>query len=102
MMYLEVFFGAVIGGIGRLFLSRHLPPVWGTFTANMIACGILGWATNVQVVPTLLGAGVAGALSTWSTLAKEVGCLPARRGLPYLAATILTGAAIIWLASTLI
>lgn len=95
MTYLEVFVGAVLGGIGRLFLARRLPPLWGTFIANMLACALLGWAPN----SLLLAAGLAGALSTWSTLAKEVGSLPHRRGLPYLAATVLSGAVAIQLAS---
>lgn len=96
MTFLEVFAGAVLGGMGRLFLARRLPPLWGTFTANMLACALLGWAPSSLI----LGAGLAGALSTWSTLAKEVGSLPPRRGLPYLAATVACGAALIFATST--
>lgn len=95
MTFLQVFLGGAIGGVGRLFLSRTLPPLWGTFVANMLACALLGWATSHTIAPMFLGAGLAGALSTWSTLAKEVGTLPARKGLGYLAIQVAGGAVIV-------
>ncbi|MEJ5928716.1 CrcB family protein [Corynebacterium sp. H128] len=90
--------GGMCGGVMRLFLSRRLPPLWGTFCANVVACALLGWATSTAESPFFLAAGLAGALSTWSTLAKEVGTLPLRKACVYLALTLLAGTAAMWIA----
>lgn len=94
-----VFGGGMIGGMLRLMFTRLLPPLWGTFTANMVACAVLAWATANNASPLFLGAGLAGALSTWSTLAKEVGSLPCRRAIGYLVLTVACGAAVVRLFS---
>ncbi|QGU01350.1 camphor resistance protein CrcB [Corynebacterium kalinowskii] len=78
MSILAVALGGFLGGAGRLFLSRRLPAFWGTWTANMIACLILGATTSLLHSPlglALVATGGAGALSTWSTLVRELGQL---------------------------
>ncbi|MCQ9344243.1 CrcB family protein [Corynebacterium kozikiae] len=69
-----VFAGGAIGGAARYLLSK-LP--FGTLIANTAACWLLGQVmrTGTGTDSTqylLLGAGLAGALSTWSTLAGEL------------------------------
>lgn len=79
MGILIVFLGGMVGGMCRYVLARA--PQWGgipvgTLAANTIACGILGMVTQAELTALwqfFLGVGVAGALSTWSTLAKELG-----------------------------
>ena len=72
--------GAFFGGIARWALS-HIPhPRAGTFTANIAACTVLGFSMALPVAWQIgLGAGFAGAMSTWSTLAKELGEMIKRR-----------------------
>ena len=73
-----VFAGGAFGGTARYLLSK-LP--FGTLLANTAACWLLGQVmgtgtgTGTGTDSTqylLLGAGLAGALSTWSTLAGEL------------------------------
>ena len=96
--------GAALGGMtrhafgeisGRVACSA-LP---GTFFANVLACGVAGlaWSLwgNGGPAWAFAGAGFAGALSTWSTLAREIVELARTRswwavGYPVL--TALTGA----------
>lgn len=84
----SVFVGGALGGMARYLLSRLR---WGTLIANTLACLLLGWAPS----SLLLGAGIAGALSTWSTLAKELGTLITQRrwaqALGYFALTLALG-----------
>ncbi|MCQ4617426.1 CrcB family protein [Corynebacterium sp. CCUG 18816] len=71
-----VFFGGALGGATRWWISSALPPRKGTFTANAAASMVLGF--TVAMAPlwaVFIGTGFAGALSTWSTLAKEAGML---------------------------
>ncbi|MBA1836254.1 FluC/FEX family fluoride channel [Corynebacterium wankanglinii] len=72
-----VFAGGVIGGMARFGLSRLVENARAaTFAANTVACAIAGFAATTPVAWQLaLGAGLAGALSTWSTLARELGDL---------------------------
>ncbi|MBI8988782.1 FluC/FEX family fluoride channel [Corynebacterium meridianum] len=93
--------GAAFGGVGRYWLGRLLPELYGTLAANTIACFLLGIITSAETVhlspgTTLLaGMGFSGALSTWSTLAKELGELIRTgqnvRALRYGVATIVLG-----------
>lgn len=97
MIVLLVFIGGVMGGMIRLLCARSLPPLWGTFTANMIACALLAWVYSHDFSPIFWGVGVAGALSTWSTLAKEIGTLPFKTGMAYLATTVACGTGVVWI-----
>ena len=68
--------GAFFGGIARWALSRIPAPRVGTWAANMVACSVLGFVYGQGVLVAMaVGTGFAGALSTWSTLAKELGQL---------------------------
>ncbi|MBV7302751.1 CrcB family protein [Corynebacterium sp. TAE3-ERU2] len=67
--------GAFLGGMGRAWLSTHLRSPWGTLVANAAATFLLGVVFDAPLADWLLlvlGTGIAGALSTWSTLAKEI------------------------------
>lgn len=79
-----VILGAAVGAplrysIDRAIRSRHdtVYP-WGTFVVNLLACALLGLSTgaaSVVAVPQqlqhLIGPGLCGALSTYSTLSFE-------------------------------
>ena len=71
-----IFAGAFAGGASRWALARIPAPRVGTWAANMVACSILGFVSgHGGLVAMAIGTGFAGALSTWSTLAKELGQL---------------------------
>lgn len=70
-----LFIGGMCGGLGRHLLARLLPPLWATWLANTIACACLSVAMHHPEWRLTLGIGIAGALSTWSTLAAELGLL---------------------------
>ena len=84
MNWAMVIVGAAIGApmrylIDRTVQSRHdtvFP--WGTFTVNVTACAILGFITGAasattvsEPVQRLIGTGLCGALSTYSTFSFE-------------------------------
>ncbi|MFF0968931.1 fluoride efflux transporter CrcB [Streptomyces sp. NPDC003703] len=84
MNWLLVVLGAVVGApmrylTDRAVQSRHdtvFP--WGTFTVNMVGCLTLGLITGAVLaggasseVQLLLGTGLCGALTTYSTLSYE-------------------------------
>ncbi|MEZ2122749.1 MULTISPECIES: CrcB family protein [unclassified Corynebacterium] len=93
--------GAAVGGTGRYWCTRLLPQLWGTLLANTTACFLLGALVSEEVstmhpsLVLLVGAGFSGALSTWSTLSKEIGQLIRngswRTAAIYSTATILSG-----------
>lgn len=97
--------GAAFGGMTRFWFGRVSARVAcsalpGTFAANVLACAIAGFAWvawgDASIGWALAGAGFAGALSTWSTLALETVELARTRswwavGYPLL--TLATGAA---------
>lgn len=71
-----VFLGGALGGVTRWWISSALPPRKGTFTANAAASMVLGFTVAMGPLwAVFVGTGFAGALSTWSTLAKEAGML---------------------------
>ena len=82
MTLLLVFVGGAIGAPLRYLTDRaiaaRLDPVfpWGTFTVNVAASLLLGVLTGAATsllgwLPPLLGTGLAGALSTYSTFGYE-------------------------------
>ncbi|WP_313286640.1 fluoride efflux transporter FluC [Corynebacterium vitaeruminis] len=108
MIILAIALGGFLGGILRYLLSKTLPALWGTFAANAAACLLLGYASAASLSPAvtaLLGTGIAGALSTWSTLAKELGGLGKSRSYRrlgvYLVGTVLVGVACVMLGRAL-
>ncbi len=74
---LAIALGGALGGLARWALS-FLGPIRGTLAANTLACGLLGLCMAIGIEGfwgVFLITGVAGAFSTWSTLAKELGGL---------------------------
>lgn len=107
MIALWVGLGAVVGAPLRYLTDRamqrrfaHRLPV-GTLTVNLVASLVLGVLAGVSgldpAVAALVGTGLCGALSTWSTFAFEVVELGTRleRALAagYLALTVVAGLA---------
>lgn len=94
-----VFVGAMIGAplrylTDRTVQSRHdsLFP-WGTLTANLAGCLILGGLTGAGLaLPTpllaLLGTGLCGALTTYSTFSYETLRLVEEKSYFYAAANV--------------
>jgi len=79
-----VLVGGAVGAVARLALERLLPVQpgrwpWGTFTANVAGCLLLGYlATRLleRLPPStyrrpLLGTGLCGALTTFSSVQVE-------------------------------
>lgn len=98
MTVLLVAAGGALGGVGRYLLS-HLPR--GTLIANTIACLLLGLSTRFDATQALLlGAGIAGALSTWSTFAGELADLIEAkhfaRAAGYLVSSVVLGSLALW------
>jgi CrcB protein len=105
-----VFVGGCIGALARAGLTRALPSgdgfPWATMTANLVGTALLAWfATRLQerLPPStyrrpLLGTGLCGALTTFSTMQIELirlgrdgnGALAAG----YLAVTLVGGTAL--------
>lgn len=97
-----VFAGGVLGGMSRFALTKLIGNAHAaTFAANTVACTIAGFAATTPVPWQLaLGAGFAGALSTWSTLARELGDLISagrhREALRYALRTAVIGIVAAW------
>ena len=73
---LAVALGGFLGGVLRSLLAGWPGGLRGTFTANLVAVVVLGLTLGYGGLPALAaGVGFAGALSTWSTLAREIGDL---------------------------
>lgn len=82
--YLVVAAGAAVGAPLRYLTDRAIqsrtrrPLPWGTLTVNVVGSAVLGLVTGLAsravISPQLLlllGTGLCGALTTWSTLAYE-------------------------------
>ncbi|AWB84597.1 fluoride efflux transporter FluC [Corynebacterium liangguodongii] len=68
--------GGFLGGVSRWALSRVPGGLTGTWVANVLGCAALGMCVaSPSIWVTFVGAGFAGALSTLSTLSKELGAL---------------------------
>lgn len=110
--------GGALGAWARLGLAEALPAEpgrwpWGTFVANLLACLVLGYAGTLlleRLPPSayrrpLVGTGLCGGLSTFSTLQFEVVDLGrdghAILGAVYLVASVAAGLLVILLASGL-
>lgn len=76
LVALGVFTGGALGGALRYALTTTPRPKIGTLLANSLACAVLAVATHTHLgslTAVSLGAGLAGALSTWSSLASQIG-----------------------------
>lgn len=70
-----VFAGGLLGGFTRWVLMREIHhPLAATFAANIAASAIIGFSVAVPGIwRTAVGVGYAGALSTLSMLARQLG-----------------------------
>ena len=88
--------GAGVGAVVRYLLGQRLDGRWpgGTLSANTVASLVLGacvgWSVGGSVL-ALLGTGLCGGLSTYSSLAVQVRDLGPVRGTAYALATVLLG-----------
>jgi CrcB protein len=82
---LAVFVGGAVGTVARAYVGTQLLPTragdwpWGTLLVNMVAAFVLGYVvTRLERLPApayarpLLGTGLCGGLSTFSTMQVEV------------------------------
>ncbi len=106
MSALLVALGPGLGSALRYLLAQHLdgrtrdgrPAAWhgGTLAANTAASLLLGacvaWSLDGPAY-ALLGTGLCGGLSTYSSLAVQTRDLGAARGMSYAGATIMLGLA---------
>ena len=110
MTWLMVIVGGAVGAPGRYALDRWITSKhrsdfpWGTFLVNALACAILGLltglASHIDVpvdVQRLIGPGLCGALSTYSTFSFETLRL-AETGKAPLAVTYALGSVVLGLA----
>src|SRR5947209_11612636 len=117
--YLAIFCGGFVGAIARVWLVQELPHgdatwPWPTFIANVTGALLLGYfSTRLQErlpVSTyrrpLLGTGLCGALTTFSTLQLELVTLFSSHHfgllLAYLVATLAAGFLAVWFAASLV
>ncbi|MEU7059220.1 CrcB family protein [Streptomyces sp. NPDC046197] len=109
--------GGILGATARYAASLWWPTPpggfpWTTFWTNVVGCAVIGvfmvvitdaWAAHRLVRP-FFGTGVLGGFTTFSTYAVDiqrlVGSGHTRTGLAYLAVTLLTALAAVWLAMT--
>jgi len=111
-----IFVGGCLGALARAAIGEGLPHAagswpWATFAANLAGAALLGWAvTRLQerLPPSayrrpLIGTGVCGALTTFSTLQLDLLDLldAGRAGLAalYIATTLAAGFGAVWLAT---
>ena len=84
MTLLLLMCGAAVGAPARYLADRAVQSrhdtvfPWGTFTVNVVACLVLGTVTGAVLagaashdVQVLIGTGLCGALSTYSTFSYE-------------------------------
>ncbi|MEB3022744.1 fluoride efflux transporter CrcB [[Mycobacterium] crassicus] len=114
-----IFGGGVLGGLARAVLETVAPAdptqwPWATFGANIVGAFLLGYFTTrlLERLPVssyrrpLLGTGLCGALTTFSTMQVEVLRMfeHGRTGLAlgYLSASVVVGLVAIHLATALV
>jgi fluoride exporter len=114
-----IFVGGVLGALARVLLLQAAPEAagtwpWATFAANVAGTLLLGWlATRLQErLPTsayrrpLLGTGLCGAFTTFSTMQLEVLRMldAGRAGLAatYALASVTTGLLVVFLSTALV
>lgn len=81
--------GATLRYLAGHVLDREVP--WGTGVVNVVGSLLLGVFSALALggsASALLGAGLCGALTTYSSFAVQTHHLGARRGTAYAAATI--------------
>jgi fluoride exporter len=114
-----IFAGGAVGALGRAGLLQWIPPhagrwPWATFIVNIAGAFLLGYfATRLQErLPLsaykrpLLGTGLCGALTTFSTMQLELLRMLDRgavgMALGYAAASVAAGFAAVWLSTAMV
>lgn len=90
---LLVLAGGAVGALLRWGLALLGRSPWSTLAANVTGSLLLGVVVTVAPpwVVTLVGVGVAGALTTWSTFALEAVTRPRGRAALYVLVTLAAG-----------
>ncbi len=116
MTWVLVLVGGAVGAPVRYLVDRAVSArvregrfPWGTLTANLLACALLGVvASSAGASPgaiALLGTGLAGALSSYSTFGFEIVRLAetgaARLAVTYALASLVLGVLVASLAAAL-
>lgn len=86
---------AAVGALTRALIGRRLngPFPWGTFTVNVTGSFALGLVAHASTfAATVLGTGLLGAYTTYSSFARDIAALWERRA---------PGAAVIYTVATL-
>ncbi|ANE04748.1 fluoride efflux transporter FluC [Corynebacterium crudilactis] len=98
MIFIYAALGGFVGGFLRWLIAQLIPGKRATLMANTVACFVAGVVVCLELshlYTVLLIAGFCGALSTWSTLAKEIGQLindkKWQMALGYLSVTLILG-----------
>jgi CrcB protein len=91
-----VLLGGAAGAVIRYLVGRALNAgiPWGTFAVNVGGAALLGGLVGANLpapLLALLGSGLCGALTTWSTLSTEIVALGRWRGSAYGLATVACG-----------
>lgn len=115
MSWVLVLVGGAAGAPLRYLIDRRVSATrsgrfpWGTLTANLVACALLGFIASYAGlspdVVALLGTGLAGALSTYSTFGFEIVRLAetgaARVAVAYAFSSVVLGVLVVVLAGSL-
>ncbi|MDO5723031.1 MAG: CrcB family protein [Flaviflexus sp.] len=98
-----VMVGGALGAVGRWQIDRLVsehtrgPIPYGTLTVNMLGCFLLGMVFGIETawLRVLLGTGLCGALTTYSTFAVQGVQLARRRhGVAHVALHVVGGLAL--------
>lgn len=118
-LLVAIFVGGAIGALGRAGLEKAFPATdqswpWATFMVNILGAAMLGYfVTRLQerLPPStyprpLVGTGLCGALTTFSTLQVEVIKLVrsghAVLGITYLVGSVIVGLVAVYLATAIV
>ncbi|MER5885986.1 fluoride efflux transporter CrcB [Streptomyces sp. NPDC001941] len=103
--------GGALGASARYGAGQLWPSVWGTFTVNVVGCALMGVLMVLVAerdgapfwVRPLLGTGVLGGFTTFSTYALDLSELLERqeavRALAYAAGTLCAALCAVWCAA---
>jgi CrcB protein len=86
---LLVVLGAAVGAPARLLVSRAVAGERGTLVVNVVGSLLLGLFAGLASAPyALLGVGLCGAFTTYSTFAVEAGTMPRRASAAYVVTSV--------------